>query len=1058
MKQKDTIQPELMAQIDFVFDGMRQVIEQHPQDHAIINLKVKAIWDEFYEGLLYFLAQKRAITSALRKEYIRYSEQYFAKCREDYNSKPEHLYRIQLRPKTQFFDPPPRQILTTEERLHLGRQHFFIRHALKQYWVETQTYDLDQLWGNLYLSLIYCSGCYDLMQLVTIANTLVREIQGDQTEQCWKLYRADYKAITNPLMLHYRMPHQSYGNQIEDKVVYQWRHIWLNPYAQLFIQGIKQHKAYISQPQQAQDVLRVIHDSLKRLKSPGAVDVICKELKKLQNKSKKLQDIRTLTAFRHVHFGFEVDPDLSIDMCLNQVLQNKLKTVSLSAQDQRYAWLNTDRGLSVPSTVTNIGISPLKMEQPKIEVVTAHQQLKTIPFELLLFERSAEKKEKNKSRRKAETIKWLRWRSIQNKLQQQKIDAVGVEKNIIEAQLRLLTWVFDLKKRSLKMASIERYFISIAKDYLFHVYQSKHDFEDMTYEDHEDLYRELLNGLDERDEAQRERKDNKSYQSAAYAYKRLKSFHQVCMAHYAVPQVDTFRLNNFQCIQLCHAKLVSPSLFSQFMQQLRLQMQQCATVQEQEVLYQLQLMYLLAYRLGLRLNEVRGLTFNELICPELIWKDNPTGESVQIHISLRNNIYRRLKSKNAQRQLDLNAVFLPEEMDALCQYLIPLIRTLKEKNKHTPQLIFATNGEVISEHSIHQITQQLFDAILGEGHGYRFHNFRHSAANHLAIAWLGSKEMVMTYTDYGWKQVNRMRVKLFGASAMQHQLLIQHKWRLLADWMGHGSIEQTASHYLHVLDMLAIDRIYNTPCMMNPQILKQLVGYQGSEPVDLNRYIQSNKRFKLYHPALALVKTAKVSHLFQKPTRIQASAFTRIYQYIQHHQQPSDLWVRRGVWLAAKWIAPQLAKMVWESKYLGEDVVDPSNLIEFYDDVMKRGFDQQLLTPIHTLEKDHKISALFSLKTLINHATLRKNYLYFSYCLNEKKQPELPSFMHDFKEGTQHILPSYAVLESDEDIDVNQKSRQIKLRFLHKETNKNITRCVIFALLLESIQYDQLWE
>ena len=38
-----------------------------------------------------------------------------------------------------------------------------------------------------------------------------------------------------------------------------------------------------------------------------------------------------------------------------------------------------------------------------------------------------------------------------------------------------------------------------------------------------------------------------------------------------------------------------------------------------------------------------------------------------------------------------------------------------------------------------------------------------------------------------------MRQHLFGETAIQHEAVIQHKWRLLADWMGHANIEQTAS-------------------------------------------------------------------------------------------------------------------------------------------------------------------------------------------------------------------------------------------------------------------------
>ncbi len=60
-----------------------------------------------------------------------------------------------------------------------------------------------------------------------------------------------------------------------------------------------------------------------------------------------------------------------------------------------------------------------------------------------------------------------------------------------------------------------------------------------------------------------------------------------------------------------------------------------------------------------------------------------------------------------------------------------------------------------------------------------------------------------------------MRDLLFGVKARAHEEIIQHKWQVLASWMGHSSIEQTASNYLHVLDLLAVDRIYNSPCIIS---------------------------------------------------------------------------------------------------------------------------------------------------------------------------------------------------------------------------------------------------
>lgn len=262
-------------------------------------------------------------------------------------------------------------------------------------------------------------------------------------------------------------------------------------------------------------------------------------------------------------------------------------------------------------------------------------------------------------------------------------------------------------------------------------------------------------------------------------------------------------------------------------------------------------MYVLAYRLGCRLNEIRGLTLGEIICPQLRWKDDPLNQTVAIRIILRNNVYRRLKSQNAKRQLDLNAVLLDDELQAVKRYLLHYFQQ-PNNNEANKQLVFETGGEILSEMYIIQMTRLLFDEIIGPDHGYTFHSFRHSAANHLAIAWLGSKEMVMTYTDYSWQQAKSMRKHLFGEQAIRHEAVIQHKWRLLADWMGHSSIEQIVSHYLHTLDLLAIDRIYNTPCVVHPSVLNRHFDREETEAVDLNRDRQYRKYFEYYQRVMGI--------------------------------------------------------------------------------------------------------------------------------------------------------------------------------------------------------------
>ncbi len=346
-------------------------------------------------------------------------------------------------------------------------------------------------------------------------------------------------------------------------------------------------------------------------------------------------------------------------------------------------------------------------------------------------------------------------------------------------------------------------------------------------------------------------------------------------------------------------------------------------------------MYILAYRLGCRLNEIRGLTLGEIICPQLLWKDDPGNQTVAIRITLKNNVYRRLKSQNAQRQLDLNAVLLDDELQAVKSYLLHCFQQPNNK-KANEQLVFEIGGEILSELYISKMTRLLFDEVIKPDHGYTFHSFRHSAATHLAIAWLGSKEMVMTYTDYSWQQAKSMRKHLFGEQAIRHEAVIQHKWRLLADWMGHSSIEQTASHYLHTLDLLAIDRIYNTPCVVHPAVLNRHYDREETEAVDLNRDSQHRKCFEREQPVLGIDQKVQPYLMPKMQFELKPLSYKVIYTYLNTYQDAEiqaphivdnlDIWIKRALWLAVKWQVPSFSKLGWnldnaasiEKKYLSD--------------------------------------------------------------------------------------------------------------------------------------------
>ena len=622
--------------------------------------------------------------------------------------------------------------------------------------------------------------------------------------------------------------------------------------------------------------------------------------------------------------------------------------------------------------------------------------------------------------------------------------------------------------KKLKLSSIKRYLSSFAKDYFFHIYMYDNDLEQMNVEHYEQLYASILNGIDERAETQREYTDTRTQGRAQYAFGRLKDFHAFCQKEYPenVPAVSSFDHSDFQRIQFCQAKLISPQLFIQLKKRVIQKIEACSTQKEKVHLQLLLLMYLLAYRLGCRLNEIRGLTLSEIICPQLLWKDDPGNQTVAIRITLKNNVYRRLKSQNAQRQLDLNAVLLDDELQAVKSYLLHCFQQPNNK-KANEQLVFEIGGEILSELYISKMTRLLFDEVIKPDHGYTFHSFRHSAATHLAIAWLGSKEMVMTYTDYSWQQAKSMRKHLFGEQAIRHEAVIQHKWRLLADWMGHSSIEQTASHYLHTLDLLAIDRIYNTPCVVHPAVLNRHYDREETEAVDLNRDSQHRKCFEREQPVLGIDQKVQPYLMPKMQFELKPLSYKVIYTYLNTYQDAEiqaphivdnlDIWIKRALWLAVKWQVPSFSKLGWNLDNAAS--IEKKYLSDLYDKQIKTKLKPKSLQLFIALKDLLKEKVLSALAVLIQHGKLRRNQFCFQCRFDAQQKPKMDWEMQDFIEGMQLLLPEDVQLQYDNyPVDLTQKSREIHVYFIDQQSNKNITLSLAFDLLLEAVQHPSLWE
>ncbi|AUX88075.1 tyrosine-type recombinase/integrase [Acinetobacter baumannii] len=1026
-----------------------------PQDmQQKIDQQVKEKWHDLKDGVEYL---SRKLSRAEQSKLMQFTENEFKKRRKQFNltqlnGKP---YKIKLIPNTKRI-VLPRKIESTESRLKQGQLHAQVLNELKQYWKESLEYwdDSQSLWGNLCLSLIYISGCSDEQHLIAIQKQLQDAIELDTDLNCLHLYHSGYKRITNPLLLHYRVENSQYGNDVEQRKLYQWRHVFLNPYAQLILQYLKKlketHKVYRLQV----SIQACILESLSKIGSKKSLSDLKYQIKR-----------RGFRAFNDVQMVLEFNPKLSLDVFLSNVLQQEIHTVSLRPSESSLLWSHKRDQVVEPVNQT----IQFEQEQLHIEVPTVHRKLQTIPYELMLFDQKKSRAKKverldKKKNREERTIR--HWKETQSALEQKMHDANTDELFLIEAQLRLIQWLLHLKNKGLQLSTIESYLGSFGKEFIFEIWLNKLDLKQQSSDDYEDLYRQLLNYSSERDEKATQRESvkgktsKKMHQTAQYRFGRLKDFHKFCQEHYDAPEVLVLQNSNFKHLQICNARLVSPSLFGKLLEQLESLSQEPTASEWGDHLSCLKLMYLLSYRTGLRLNEVRCLKIQDVICPELLFKDGKSSIFNNITLHIRDNSYRRLKSQSANRQIPLKIALSDHEFLVVQHYIQH--RYKQYMTDYQDDLLFSVNQRVLTDHCISKITVDLFNRILGIHHGFSFHTLRHSAANYLAITLLGSKEMVHTYTDCGWGKAKKMRDLLFGVKARADEEIIQHKWQVLAAWIGHSSIEQTASNYLHVLDLLAVDRIYNLPCIISKKVLEQCFGpvKSSTEYINLNRYTQQQKWFDSYHQ-----QTQPFTMVGQQEKKfsIENSTLTPYQRLINFRDARSkdpqaQVWLQRCQLMCTKWMSPQKFNLKVEN--IEGEIIDEGWFEDLHNKARKLSrsnerntfldlYDQEENRP-DIYQRKNKIDAL---KILLHFGKLRKNFLHF-VCRDQDDEQRIRSFIA----GMKPILGEELNLGiQNYPVNMNAPERRVQFSFQRIDSNKNVTVLVLFNLMLKIMQEDELW-
>lgn len=326
---------------------------------------------------------------------------------------------------------------------------------------------------------------------------------------------------------------------------------------------------------------------------------------------------------------------------------------------------------------------------------------------------------------------------------------------------RLIGWLIELvKAMGLKQQSVLQYAQSIAKPI---IEMSKYeDVEEFDADDFEDFYAAVL--------------ELKSDRSEAYRAKLLYRFHQYQIVEYGVEDVDIPYLVSKEKVS---AKLLSTGLFQAILNAIDARLDSTHAVI-------FKLIYIIAYRTGMRKSEILGLTYFDI--------ERLGG--TELNLIVRANRHRSIKSSSSRRRVLLSALLKPDELNMFLDYLA----ITRPSQDRLGQSVFSLSGTdfPLDNHLPLNLLKEIIKDIVSEDHGFTFHSLRHTACTNLSLIICGNGELVKAFTDYSEVDIERIKLAQFGKRGEE-----QLGWYGLSSIMGHLTPETTFKNYHHLGFLMA---------------------------------------------------------------------------------------------------------------------------------------------------------------------------------------------------------------------------------------------------------------
>lgn len=329
-----------------------------------------------------------------------------------------------------------------------------------------------------------------------------------------------------------------------------------------------------------------------------------------------------------------------------------------------------------------------------------------------------------------------------------------------------------------KKETIQSYLSSVAYEWLY--FLSGQPLNTYSSEDFEECYEEIL-------EHKAVYRDNKDIQ---YSAKLLQRLHDIGIEHYHFPKVS---IKEAQTQRVVRSEWISPLAY----QAILLNIPKLVDPLEVDMY---KLLFVLAYRTGMRKKELLGLRYADI-------EGFTLGEPSLV---IRPNIYRSTKTQGSIRRVAAFSLLSDEELNFFNQYV-----QLNELNK--TDYIFSPSYDKYPIDDAEPLAVLRRILSLLEAKDHTFHAFRHTAITNLSLILNADDQLVKTLTGYSDQHITKIKTGLLGVN---HDA--QDKWYAISGIAGHVSPNRSFEYYIHSAMLMTTYAIANTEIQLDYVIFKNI--------------------------------------------------------------------------------------------------------------------------------------------------------------------------------------------------------------------------------------------